>query len=311
MKNTFAILPDVTCDLPKSVRDQYGIDIIHGHYTTPDGVDHMSTLEWTDEERKAFYADLKKHPNSYTTAPPNTVECYNAFERYAKENVPVLALCISGGISGTVDFMTQAKNAILEKYKDAEIYIVDSRRFSVGFGLMALVASELREQGKSVKEVYDFLEENKNRIHQTGWMDDLSFVAKKGRISNAKAFFGMLVGVKPIGEFDYNGLTTVIGKVKGEKVAYDVLIEYMARHIENPEEQTILIATTDRHKQAYEYKAMIEKRFSPKAVYVFDVFQSCGINVGPGLMAAYYFGKPITEGLIEERQCLADILAGK
>ena len=311
MNNTFVILPDASCDLPKDVRDRYGIEIINGHYTTPDGADHPTVLDWTEEERKAFYADLKKHPNSYTTAPPNTLECYNAFEIYVKQNLPILALCISGGISGTIDFMTQAKTAILEKYPDAEIYILDSRRFSVGFGLLAMIASELREEGKSVKEVYDYLEENKNRIHQTGWMDDLSFVAKKGRISNAKAFFGMLVGVKPIGEFDYNGLTTVIGKVKGEKTAYSVLLEYMARHIENAEEQTILIATSDRHKQAYEFKEMIEKRFSPKEVRVFDVHHMCGVNVGPGLMAAYYFGKPITEGLVEEKQCLADIIAGK
>ena len=116
-----------------------------------------------------------------------------------------------------------------------------------------------------------------------------------------KAFFGTLAGVKPIGEFDYNGLTTVLGKVKGAKTAYSVLLGYMEATIENPEDQIIFIAQTNRLPQAMEYKKMIEEKFHPKAVFVNDVFPSCGINIGPGLMAAYYMGKPISRDLSEER----------
>ena len=50
-----------------------------------------------------------------------------------------------------------------------------------------------------------------------------------------------------------------------------------------------------------EYKKMIEEKFHPKAVFINDVFPSCGINIGPGLMAAYYMGKPISRDLSEER----------
>ena len=53
---------------------------------------------------------------------------------------------------------------------------------------------------------------------------------------------------------------------------------------------------------------MIEERFHPVAVYVNDVFPNCGINIGPGLMAAYYFGKPISKGLVEETKCFEEIL---
>ena len=37
---------------------------------------------------------------------------------------------------------------------------------------------------------------------------------------------------------------------------------------------------------------MIEENFHPKAVIINDVFPMSGINIGPGLMAAYYVGKP-------------------
>ena len=152
------------------------------------------------------------------------------------------------------------------------------------------------------------IDENKNKIHQCGWLDDLSFVAKKGRLTHSKAFFGKLAGVKPIGEFDYNGLTTVIGKVKGAKKAYSVLLNYLENTIENPSEQTIFIAQTNRYTQAVKYKEMIEERFKPKEVVIVDVFPFCGVNVGPGLMAAYYVGKPISKGLDQEKELIQKLI---
>ena len=174
---------------------------------------------------------------------------------------------------------------------------------------MGVYASNLRKEGKSLEETFNWLEENKNHFHQTGWMDDLSFVAKKGRITHAKAFFGSLIGIKPIGEFDYNGLTTVIGKGKGEKGTYPLLLEYIAEHAIDIENQIVFIATSNRHKQAEEFKNMLIERFHPKAVFVNDVYTNCGINVGPGLMAAYYYGKPISKGLVEETEALKNIVA--
>ena len=182
-------------------------------------------------------------------------------------------------------------------------------RFGPGFGLMVIWAAKLRAEGKDLDEVTRELEENKNRFHQAGWLDDLSFVARKGRLTNAKAFFGTLAGVKPIGEFDYNGLTTVIGKVKGAKKAYSVLLNYMENTIVNASEQTIFIAQTSRYPQAEKYKEMIMERFHPKEVIINDVFPSCGINIGPGLMAAYYIGTPISKGLTEEKALLERIIS--
>ena len=218
-------------------------------------------------------------------------------------------ITISGGISGACGFATQAKNEVVKSYPNARIVIVDSLRFSAGHGLLVILAAKLRASGHNIDQVAAYLEENKNRIHQCGWLDDLSFVAKKGRLTHSKAFFGKLAGVKPIGEFDYNGLTTVIGKVKGAKKAYSVLLNYMENTIVNASEQTIFIAQTSRYPQAEKYKEMIMERFHPKEVIINDVFPSCGINIGPGLMAAYYIGTPISKGLTEEKALLERIIS--
>lgn len=298
---SFVILADATCDLSEEFQREYDIGVIPGHIELPDGTEIPAFLKWEKYSREDFYASLKKNPNGYSTSPANVAEFSAAMEPYAAENVGVLLLTISSGISGAFSFASQAREELLQKYPSAEIRIVDSMRFGPGFGLMAVWASMLRAQGKTLAETTQWLEDNKNRFHQAGWLDDLSFVAKKGRITQPKAFFGTLAGVKPIGEFDYNGLTTILGKVKGAKTAYSVLLGYMEATIENPEDQIIFIAQTNRLPQAMEYKKMIEEKFHPKAVFINDVFPSCGINIGPGLMAAYYMGKPISRDLSEER----------
>ena len=308
MSKKFVILADVTCDISKEFRKEYDIELIPGHFSTPDGKEHIGDCSWDEFDRDTFYKELKKNPSGFQSAPASIEEFRLVFKKHAEAGEAMIAVCISGSMSGTYSFMCSARDQVLKELPKAEIYICDSRRFGPVDGLMCIYLSELRKEGKSAKEAFEWLESNKNRFHQTGWMDDLSFVAKKGRITHAKAFFGSLIGIKPIGEFDYNGMTTVIGKGKGEEKTYQILLEYMAAHIEEPEKQIIFVATSNEHKQAEKFKQMIIDRFHPKAAYVCDVYSNCGINVGPGLMAAYYYGKPISAGLVEETECMKSIL---
>ena len=308
MSKKFVIMGDSSCDVSEQFQKEYDIEIIPCHFTTPDGQEHLSLCNWDFMPRDEFYKELKKNPDAYKTAPASVEEFRLAFLKHVEQGEAILVACLSSALSGTYSFMLSARNEILKEHKDAEIYVLDTSRFGPGAGLMLVYASNMRKEGKSAKETFDWLESNKNHFHQTGWMDDLSFIAKKGRLTHAKAFFGNLIGIKPIGEFDYNGLTTVIGKGKGEEKSLKILIEYMAREIVDPENQIIFIATSNRHKQAEIYKQMIIDRFHPKAVFVNDVFVNCGINIGPGLMASYYYGKPISQGLVEEMAVMKEII---
>ena len=304
----FVILPDVTCDLSEELRKRFDIEYIKGHIVFPDKVEREGVLEWKYCTREEFYKDLKKNPNEYSTAPANIDEFKEAFEFYVKQGFDVLSLTISSALSGTYNFALKARELVLEQYPDAKIICIDSQRYSNGFGLIAIYASLLRAEGKDIDEVAKIIEEKKNCFHEMGWLDDLSFVAKKGRLSNSKAFFGTLIGIKPLGEFNHQGLTTVLGKAKGEKKAYQAIMNYIEKTIENPSEQIILIAQTNHMKQALEFKEMLQNKFNPKEIIINDVFPSCGINVGPGLMAAFYMGKPISEDLKAETEIMNEVL---
>lgn len=307
----FMILTDSTSDLPESFQKEYGIEVLPGHVVLPDGSEILQYPRWEHFTKEEFYKSLKKNPDGYKTSPASVGEIKEKMEEAVKAGQGVVMITISSAISGSPDFARQAMSLVKEAYPVAEIAVVDSLRFGPALGLMCMHAAMRRSEGLSFRETVAWLEENKCRFHQAGWLDDLTFVAKKGRLTHAKAFFGTLAGVKPIGEFDYNGLTTVLGKATGAKAAYEALLKYMEATIEDPENQIIMIAETFRYPQAEVYKAMIEEKFHPKAVYIQDVYASCGVNVGPGLMAAYYVGRPISKDLSEERALIENALAAK
>ncbi|MBR4056780.1 MAG: DegV family protein [Oscillospiraceae bacterium] len=310
MDKKFIILCDGSCDLTRELREKYDIEYMAGVFSYPDGTEEVGFLDWADCQHipnctsEIFYDLLKKNPTGFKTAPVSPQACYREIEKYVKQGYGVMTLSLSQALSGAYSFVLMAKQDIEKNYPDAEVYCIDSRRYACAIGLLAIHASMLRSEGKSLKETVDYIEANKIRFHQAGWVDDLSYLAKQGRLTNSKAFFGSLIGLKPIGELDSNGLTTVIAKVKGEKLAFKVLLSYMELVGEDLGNQVIVISQSSRRKQAETYKRMIEERFHPKAVYISDVFPLTGVNIGPGLMAAYFVGKPISEGLVAETEAI-------
>ena len=74
------------------------------------------------------------------------------------------------------------------------------------------------------------------------------------------------------------------------------------------ENQTVFIAQTNRLAQAEKFKELIEEKINPKEVRIVDVFPGSGINIGPGLMAAYYMGKPISKDLAAEKEMINKFL---
>lgn len=315
MDKDFVILADTACDLNEELRKRFNIEYVSSHIVYPDGKERISTLNWSDFKyfgdnctSEIFYTELKKNPDAYKTAPANVEEVAQAMEKFIQEGKAVISISLSSGISGAYNFTLKARELVLEKYPEAKIRCIDSLRFGSGLGLMVISAARLRNEGKTFEEVVDYLETNKCRFHQMGWLDDLSFVAKKGRITPTKAFFGTLIGIKALGEFDYNGLTTPIGKAKGEKTAYDAILGYIEKTIENPQDQIIFVSQTNRLAKAEKLKELIQERFNPKEIILNTVYPTCGINIGPGLMAAYYIGKPISKDLVDEKSIMENLL---
>ena len=310
--SNFAIITDTNSELSPQMQKEYEIDaVIPGHIVTPDGVDHLSDTEWKlYPNPESFYAELRNKKKTFATSPPNVAELKECFEGFFKEGRDVLFVSLSSALSGTYNFAVMAAKELAEAYPERKAVILDSMRYSVALAILSYEAAKLRKEGKSLDETVAILDQKKNCLHEMGPMDDLFYLSRKGRVSFGAAFMGTMVGVKPMGDFNHEGMTTVITKALGINKALSMTVEYIKRTIIEPEKQTIVIAETDRKKNAEMLASLIEKEIKPENVVIITCGPSSGINIGPGLAAAFYFGKEISEGLAEETAIMNEI-AGK
>jgi DegV family protein with EDD domain len=309
MTNNYAIVADGSCDLSKELQDRFGIDgTVSGYLSTPDAGDMGAGLDLSDAELDAFYKSLKANPGGYKTAALGVEAAASFFEAFLKEGRDILALCISSKLSAPYNVMTHAAKQLLEKYPQRKIAVVDSRKYSLGFGLLVIKAAELRAAGLSLTENAEKLETIKKTVHQMGSVDDLFWVASKGRISHAKAFFGTIAGIKAMGDFDSDGMVTPLAKVSGYKKANQATIEYIKKTIKDANEQIILVAHSARREQAKTLAELIKEQIKPKELIICNIYPMNGINIGPGLCAAYYLGTEITD-LSFEKEIINEVIS--
>ena len=307
----FAILTDTTAEISSSLQVRFGIDtVVPGHIHTPEGKDCLSDNDWIlYKDSQDFYKQLSSDKKlEFATSPASPEELKQAVRPYFEEGRDAMFLALSSALSGTYDFALMAKKELEAEFPKRKFIVIDTQRYSLAIALLCFKAAEKRDQGASIEETAKYIESIKNTLHEAGPMDDLFFLARKVRVAKGAAFMGTLVGVKPIGDFDREGKTKVFAKAIGLKKAIDASVEYVKRTIVNPKDQIIFIAHTDRLKPATLLKERIEKEIAPKETILVECGPSIGINVGPGLYAAFYFGKEISEGCVEEEAIMKEIL---
>lgn len=306
----YIILADVTCDLSPEIREYFQIpDYIKGHIHFSDGRDFETTLDWSNISREDFYSALSNKKLEVSTAPASPEEYYLTFKKYAEEGYKILSVSISSKISSTYNVACGAAKRVRQELPGAEIYCLDSYKMSGAMGLLVIYAHILKNEGKSYQEVIDYLEANKHKVHMMGPIDDLIFVARRGRITMGKAIMGSFAGVKPMGDCNRDGYVSVLGKVKGISKALDTTIAYVRRMATDIQDQYILISHSNRAAYAEKLRELAEG-LGAKKVLVSDVFSGCGTNIGPGMVAIYFLGNEISEELTAEKAAMNTILNG-
>lgn len=305
----YIILPDLTCDLSQEIRDTFGLQDYVSGYVHINDESYRTVLDWSEISREKFYKTLSNKNNKVSTAVASPEEFYQAFRKYAEQGYDILSMSISSAISGTYNVTLTAAQRIREEFPDCKVHCLDTCRMSGSMGLLVMYALELQRNGRSFEETVAWLEDNKNRVHQMGPIDDLTFVARRGKISKGKAFMGNLVGVKPMGDSNVDGYVTVLAKAKGIKKALEATCRYVERMAVGMENQYLLISHTDREEYAMLLKEKMEQTVHCKQVFVSDVFPGCGTNIGPGMIAIYFMGEPVTEDSAKEKEVLTQVLA--
>jgi len=283
----YKIVTDSTCELTADLVRQLDIHILPVIVTLGD----KQFLDNVDITSKQVFEDMKKGEIYKTSQIPlNTY--IDVFSHYAKENIPVINVVMSSGISSSYETSVIAVNMVKEEYKDAIIYTVDSKCCSVEMGIAVKYMAMAAQNGKSYEEILKVLEFCKTNTGVLFTVSDLKYLSRGGRLSKASAFIGNVLNIKPILSVTEDGRLEVIDKVRSSKKVFQYIVDKVRSDIpkEELEKAEMIISYADNEEIAIGMKQEIVNSVGMERdkISLQDIGPCIGVHTGPDSLYVFY-----------------------
>ena len=278
-------------DLTKEHFESIDVHYICMHFML-DGVSYPDDLGQTlpaDE----MYARMAEGAST-STSQINISEYVDYFSAFCEQGKDIVHVSLSSGISGTYGSAANAALIVKERYPEREIYVVDSLGASSGYGLIMDTAAAMRDSGLSAKELADWIEANRLKLHHWFFSTDLSSYVRGGRISKTAAFFGGVLQICPLLNMDNLGRLIPRKKIRTKK---NVIKEIVAMMVANADKGTdydgkCYISMSACREDAQAVADLVEAKF-PKLngkVEINNIGGLIGAHTGPGTVALFFWG---------------------
>ena len=268
-------------DLSREHFERIGVKYICFHYMMDDVLypDDLGQTLSADEfyERMARGAVTK-------TSQINIAEYVDYFTAFCEQGKDIVHVTLSSGISGTFNSARNAALIVKEQFPEREIYVIDSLGASSGYGLLLDTAAAMRDQGMGAKELADWLEANRLRVHHWFFSTDLTSYVRGGRISRTAAFFGGVFEICPLLNMDRLGRLVPRKKIRTKQNVIREIVQCMEDNAQNGTDYDgkCFISMSACREDAEEVARLVEARF-PKLNGPVLIN-----NIGGGVRSCFY-----------------------
>ena len=256
---SFAILTDTSANLPTPLLQKHGVTVAPFSYSY-DGAEH-TCLDTESFDGAAYYGAMRKG-TVVTTSLVNPDRFISAARPLLAAGEDVLFVGMSSGISGSFGSAKLAAGDLREEFPGRDIQLIDTLGASLGEGILVLRAIEMRENGASLSETAAALRDMRWRMYQIFTVDDIMYLRRTGRLSNAKAIVASVLHIKPVLKGNEEGAIVAVDKIRGRRKSIDALVERYRKYAVAPETQTVGIAHADCAEDA-EYLASALRIVAP------------------------------------------------
>ena len=282
----FAILTDTSANLPTAYLRSEDIGVVPFTYTVF-GRDYQC-LDTAAFESEGFYNAMRRGVEVSTTLV--RPELYlAAFRPRLEAGEDLLFVGMSSGISGSFQCAMLAADDLREEFPERRIRLVDTLGASLGEGLLVMDAARYRAQGMDLDAATEALLRRRRQMVQVFTVDDLMFLRKGGRLSNAAALVGTVLQIKPLLKGDEAGRIVSFAKVRGRKRSIEALAEQYDAQVAEPEAQTVGIAHAGCPADAAALRKLLRKNHPPRRILTVDYEPVTGSHVGPGALALFFY----------------------
>ena len=196
-----------TADLSKEHFQSRDIHYVCFHYA-------MNGKEYLDDLGESmsfedFYKAMADGADTRTSQ-VNISEYVEFFSKFLEQGLDVVHVCLSSGISGTINSARNAALVVKERFPERNVYIVDSLGASSGYGLLM-----------------------DTKLHHWFFSTDLTSYVRGGRISKTAAVFGGLLEICPLLNMDNLGRLIPRSKIRTKKRVIKEIVSRMEQHAQD------------------------------------------------------------------------------
>ncbi len=269
---TVRIVTDSTCDIPTELAVKNKVTVIPVYVN----IGGKSFRDGVQLSRADFYKRLPALKPLPNTAAPSLDDFKATYFKLIKEGATSI---VSIHIASSLSAVSNTARLAAESIKQVPIRVIDSGQLTLGLGLLALKASEVAQQGKSLEEVVKIVQDQAKRTWSFALLDTLEYLRRGGRMSLIQYEIGRLLNIKAVLVFHH-------GVMKAEKAftmrgAIKRAFEYVSEKLQPVEKLAVIHAAAENRMVELKQMAAAFVK-AGQEILVGEVTPAIGAHVGPG-----------------------------
>lgn len=291
MSNNYIISACSYADMPVARMKEIDVKYICTPYMVNGEIFYDDLGETTDYEK--FYQSMRDGAVT-NTFQLNQDDFADYFRELLKNGQDIIHVSLSSGLSGVSNSARLAIETMKEEFPDRTIYLIDSLAASAGYGLILQTMSDKRKEGMNIHDLYNWVEENKLKLHHWFFTTDLTYFVRGGRVSKASGFIGGVLNICPLLNVSHEGKLTPRAKVRGKKKVIAEIVERMKTYADNGTDYNgkCYISNSVCYEDAKAVADLVEENFPnlDGKVQISTISTTIGSHTGPGTVALFFWG---------------------
>lgn len=247
-----------------------------------DGEEYSDGIDLSPQELFESLKFLKSPPK---TSQPSVGAFQALYEKLSKDYDQIVAVLLSGTLSGTVSSSKQAAKLV-----DIPVITFDSKILTYPMSALLKVGMALFKAGHSVDAVIKQMESIRDSNETFVLVGSLEQLHRSGRMSGVQFFLGSMLNVKPIITFEDGGLN-VKEKVRSEKKAKERIMEYLKTSYETHRFKEVYILYGLHEELGLNWEAELKQQFPKLQFICCPLGAVIGVHAGENTLGISWFNE--------------------
>ena len=261
------ILTDSASDFDGVIASRRRIEVV----PLPVQFGSASFLDGKTLSHEVFYKLLQEGKENPSTSQPTPAAFLRYFEEAKAAGDQVVAILLSGALSGTIQSAQIAK----EMCEYAPIHIVDN------------FACKLRDSGLPAEDIAGEVERLREKVRIFAVIDTLEYLRRGGRLTGFQAGLGTVTKLKPVVTVR-DGSVVILHKAFGISAAVKQMRRLLTEHPIDDDFPSYFLYTDDRSREELLLPQLREAGQLPRRLHFCSLGAAMGTHIGPGSLGIAY-----------------------